>query len=283
MEKSKYNKKNNPFIAIYHNEIQSVNFSMLSSLESNLLFSIFRYFNYGSSYVFTRKQLSLMVSNEGVNSNERIISTIKGLANKFLGTNIRIIKNNTDIYINLFSHMEVDTDNIQLTITLNPNLEWLFKDLKKQFTILDLVKFKSIKSTYAKIIFRYMCQYNNNKFFSMPLDKFKEMLNIPSSYLTGNIKQRVLNPTIKELSLYYKHISYKLDTKANTISFLWKNFITSDTPNNSFFVPNDINLIKATRKRLFNSLKYAEALKEEYKIKKIENTIKILDETISMV
>ncbi|WP_181000029.1 replication initiation protein, partial [Campylobacter concisus] len=64
----------------------------------------------------------------------------------------------------------------------------------------ELAESVTLSDTYTKKIYRYLKQYRQTGRWCIRYDDFKELLGIPENYKAGNIEQRILKPTIKELS-----------------------------------------------------------------------------------
>lgn len=190
-------------VVVYGNKIQTINLSNLTPLEHNLLFSFFKELRYKDEHTFLVDQIEEMMNNVSKNKND-LYKIINGLPNKFLGTNILIENEKTKMFVNLFSYLKInynDKDDIHsVSIGVNKDFSYLFRDVKNNFMSFNLLTFKSFSSVYTKTIYRYINQYSSIGKWMVSYDKFIELLNIPRSYGFKLINYRIIKPSIKELS-----------------------------------------------------------------------------------
>lgn len=99
----------------------------------------------------------------------------------------------------LFTHFRMKASEGYVEITVNPELEHILNELTHAFTKFELEEFLSIRSSYAKTTYRLLKQYRSTGYYKVPIDKFRELLDIPKSYRMNNITQRVLEPIQAEL------------------------------------------------------------------------------------
>ncbi|MGH1670611.1 replication initiation protein, partial [Enterococcus faecalis] len=75
-----------------------------------------------------------------------------------------------------------------------------------EFSRFELSAFTSIRSTYAKTLFRLLMQYRSTGYYVVSIEDFRELLDIPEYYQMGNIDQKVLKPAMKELHNYFENL-----------------------------------------------------------------------------
>lgn len=211
-------------IVFYSNDINRVNLSMFSPLENNLLFSIFRKFNFVTEYKFSRDELYEMICDGSSHlSDNEIVAMLEDFVKKFLSINFVFITEKYNTYVNLFSYMKVDKESVCLSVKINSDMDGILKNIQRAFTAFDLLEFKGLKSNYSKAIFRNISQFEGTNKWIISMDEFRERFSIPKSYLIGNVKQRILEPAIKELKPYYRKIMYRILNK-KTIAFYFERY-----------------------------------------------------------
>ena len=94
----------------------------------------------------------------------------------------------------LFTKYKIDKDKKTVNIAVNEDFYWVLNELTQKFTKFELSEFISLKSTYSKECYRRLKQYRNTGMWIVEIDEFRRLLDIPNSYKSGNIDQRVLKP-----------------------------------------------------------------------------------------
>lgn len=66
----------------------------------------------------------------------------------------------------------------------------------------------ALSSSYTKCIYRVLryLKRNNQPAWIVSLEDFRAFMDLPKSYKIGNIDQRVLKPSIKELSKFFPNL-----------------------------------------------------------------------------
>lgn len=103
----------------------------------------------------------------------------------------------------LFPGFEIDKKKKVVLVSVNPALSDVLNGLTSEFSKFELSAFTSIRSTYAKTLFRLLMQYRKTGLYITTMENFRELLDIPENYQMGNIDQRVLKPAMKELEGYF--------------------------------------------------------------------------------
>lgn len=83
----------------------------------------------------------------------------------------------------------------------------------------------TLGSVYSKNIYELCCDWEDKGGFKMKIDTFRREVNIPETYKNSNIKQRVLEPSKKELKKHADiYFEYSLDKSKGSRSFDLINF-----------------------------------------------------------
>ncbi len=200
-------------IVKYDNELNTVPFRRFSAIEMNLFFSIIsRMRNKGTDEVrFSFKKLKDLSKYKST-AKTRFIQDLKKTYNKML--TLTVFKEDKHKYIKwiLFDEFEIDKDNDYISISINPKLKYILNELTT-WTRFSLLQFNTLKSSYSKTMFRLTKQYRTVGKRYIPLNQFKEQLDVPKSYNTSAIQNRVITPIVKELSLIFPGFKIKKDKK----------------------------------------------------------------------
>ena len=100
----------------------------------------------------------------------------------------------------VFGKTEVDKDYKFLLFELNPLSVSLFRNLTKCYTQVPLRKFLKIRGVYAKRICLHLLKFKTTGYWTIGMEGFKNRIGVPKSYSSHKIKQKILDPSIKELS-----------------------------------------------------------------------------------
>ncbi|MGC9678513.1 replication initiation protein [Staphylococcus warneri] len=107
----------------------------------------------------------------------------------------------------LFTGYEVDVDEQELIVSINPKLKHVLNEITADFTKFELKEMTHLKSTYSKNMFRLLKQYKHTGYFKIQIEDFRERLDIPNSYRMTHINQKVLAPIIKELGFIFNNLN----------------------------------------------------------------------------
>lgn len=106
----------------------------------------------------------------------------------------------------LFTSFDVNVKKQTVEVSINPKLEGILNGLTTEFSKFELSAFTSLRSTYAKTLFRLLMQYRSTGYYVVNIEEFRKLLNIPDYYQMGNIDQKVLKPAMKELNNYFEDL-----------------------------------------------------------------------------
>ncbi|MFH7726704.1 replication initiation protein, partial [Streptococcus agalactiae] len=106
----------------------------------------------------------------------------------------------------LFNGFKIDKKQKFVEVRVNQDLDYIINGLTTEFSRFELSAFTSIRSTYAKTLFRLLMQYRSTGYYVVSIEDFRELLDIPEYYQMGNIDQKVLKPAMKELHNYFENL-----------------------------------------------------------------------------
>ena len=104
----------------------------------------------------------------------------------------------------LFTEYTIDKKNKTVKVGVNKKYSWVLNAITDGlFTRFELEEFVRLKSSYTKEFYRRMKQFRSTGFWSVNLDEFKRLMDIPVNYRMCDIDVKVLKPIQKELKEKY--------------------------------------------------------------------------------
>lgn len=104
----------------------------------------------------------------------------------------------------LFTEYTIDKKNKTVKVGVNKKYSWVLNAITDGlFTRFELEEFVRLKSSYTKEFYRRMKQFRSTGFWSVNLDEFKRLMDIPVNYRMCDIDIKVLKPIQKELKEKY--------------------------------------------------------------------------------
>lgn len=100
----------------------------------------------------------------------------------------------------VFERTRADAEDKYLLFQLNTISLAIFMNLTKNFTQVPLESYVKISGKYAKRICLYLLKFSGTGYWSISLEEFRRVIGVPSSYDARKIKQKIIDPAIKELA-----------------------------------------------------------------------------------
>jgi len=214
-------------IVKYENSLNDISFRKFNPNELDLFFSICSKLKdkYTEEIEFSFEQLRDL-SNYSPTSVKRFMNDLDKTYTKMLGltygerTETRIKR------FVLFTKFDINGDTQRVKISVNKEFDFLLNDFE-MFTKFELREFTEINSSYAKTIYRKLKQFKNTGFYTVSIEEFKRLLDIPDSYRMYDIDRRILQKSMEELKPLFKSLSYKKEkakkgNKIERISFIFE-------------------------------------------------------------
>lgn len=181
-------------------------------------------------------------------------------------------QNNLDGVV-IFTRFSANKQKHRITLQLNPLIKDTFSSIHP-FTSLDLAIHTTLKSKYAKTLYRNLCQYrqaNGKGFWSIPLEDgvsekqpigFKTLFEVPRNLSQKYIKRDIIKPAINELAPYMniecttilkgrKTIGYRFDFKNAQNATVHQNNSTTESGKSK---TKKIRELTAQEKEEYNNL-----------------------------
>lgn len=211
----------------YNNEINKVALKNFNSKELDLLMAICSKMKDEElkEVSFDFEYLRRLVNYDIYSTTDKFYSDLKNTYNKLLKCVFGWENEKEIVMFVLFTRYKIDKDKKTVNIAVNEDFYWVLNELTQKFTKFELSEFISLKSTYSKECYRRLKQYRNTGMWIVEIDEFRRLLDIPNSYKSGNIDQRVLKPILNELSPIFKNFRIEKIKKGKVIVLLKFSFI----------------------------------------------------------
>jgi plasmid replication initiation protein len=112
------------------------------------------------------------------------------------------------IDFNLFPTFIADPATKTVKIRVNQDFAYMLNEFT-HFTSFELSQFIHLQSKYTKTLFRKLKQFKSTGFYRVDMDEFRRIMAIPKSYTSRQIRARVINPSVTELSKDFKGLVCK--------------------------------------------------------------------------
>lgn len=189
----------------YDNELNQVSFRGWNALEQDLFFGVLsRMRDKGTrEVVFDTDDLREFVDFAG-KSGKRWEQVLAKASKKVIGL-VYIEQTKSSIEgMTLFERFRLDIDERRLTVRVSDRFEYVINKLRANFTQFELEEFGSLRSTYAKALYRLLKQWRTVGSREFDIDEFRACLGVPKSYNTDLINRKVLAPIKAELPAVFE-------------------------------------------------------------------------------
>ncbi len=210
----------------YHNDLNSVPFRNFTDKELDLFFSIILRLKdeHAPSVVFSFDEL---IKYCDIKHTERFNDYIKSTYNKMADLCYKIDTPNRYARFNLFIYFDIDFDKKIVEITANARFSYILHNLVADYTKWDFIKFRDLRSVYAKTLFRLLNQFKYTGKYKVLVEEFKILFDVPESYETRQITDKIINPSIEELKDHFKGLKVNKirdGLKIKTLEFTFRKF-----------------------------------------------------------
>lgn len=213
----------------YHNDLNTVSMRKWTSEEMNFFFAIItKSRDKGTqTLLFDTDELKELTQFADKHK-KRWDDTMEGVSKRLSQlTYIERTENKIKV-MPLFQYFEVDIQKRTIEIEVSRRFEYVLNKLDAHFTTYELKEFTSIRSTYAKTMYRLLKQWRTIGKREFKIEDFRYFLGIPKSYATSDIDKAVLKPILKELVEHFGDLKInkiKSKKRGNPViayEFTWK-------------------------------------------------------------
>lgn len=212
----------------YHNDLNSVAMRKWTSEEMNFFFVVIAKVRDEGTRLMTFDANELRdLASKDLHS-DRWLQTMKSVADKVIDLKYYERTENSFMAMNLFSYFRVDADARTVEVEVSSRFEYVINKLEAQFTRYELEEFTSIRSTYAKTMYRLLKQWRTKGRREFKIDEFKVLMSMPAAYKSSEIDRAVVKPILKQLSPYFEDLKVKKvksNKRGNPVlayEFTWK-------------------------------------------------------------
>lgn len=149
--------------------------------------------------IFTFEELRRLAHVKKNLTDKELAARIVEVNDRLLACRFRFQDDSRTVQFTLFSGFETDWKTRKLLVAVNPRFSFLLNDLTSQFTRFELAEFTALKSSYAKETYRRLKQYRQTGVWKVSFEEFRRLLDVPKSYRTCDLNERVLKPIQAEL------------------------------------------------------------------------------------
>ena len=199
----------------YHNDLNTVPFRRFNSRELDLFFAICAKMKgkENKEVIFSFGELKGLIQYK-FTGKQRFIDDLDSLLyDKLLDLKFKYDNDNSRGGGALFTDYDIDKNGDYVTISVNEKLTYILNQLERVFTRFELEEFTTLRSSYAKNMYRLLKQWKSVGKKSWSIEEFRRLLDIPESYPMREIDKRVLTPIETELSPIFKGLSINKEKK----------------------------------------------------------------------
>lgn len=212
----------------YKNELNTIPMRKFNSVEMDLFFSICaKMKNKDTKRIrFSFSELK-EVSSYYTRDVKRFVGDLESVYRKMLQLTYREENEEEIRYFVLFQGFVINKKHQYVDISINPELSYILNELSNEFTQFELQEFTGLSSSYSKTMYRLLKQFKSTGYYTVKIDDFRQLLDVPESYRMSDITRQILKPIEKELSQYFepfkiKKIKAKKGNRIDRLEFLFQ-------------------------------------------------------------
>ena len=197
----------------YHNRLNNINFGRFTPTEANIFFSLALKFNQTGKLDIEMSYDELKSLSKYPSNTYHFVQDLEKVYRKYL---TMVYRTEDEHHISasiVFRRFHIDRDNEMVTLSVDPDMKDVFLGLSENFTRFELQEFTTLKGSYSKSLYRLLKQYRHTGYMEISISDFRFKLDVPKSYQIGQLYQKVINPSIKELSPYFKGLKVEKEYK----------------------------------------------------------------------
>lgn len=203
---------------VYRNDLNLVPLKKFRSVEMDIFFAVCsKMKDKGNQDIRLSFDNLKKISGQSDKSYRRFIQDTDLMYQKLLTLTYRTKEKGLTEYFVLFTKFSIDENKQEVSIRVNPDLEYILNDLQIEFTKYELKEFTTLSSRYTKTLYRLLKQYRDTGFYVVNMDSFRQLLDIPDSYRMTDIDRQVLNPAMEELNNIFKNIRVEKIKKGRSV------------------------------------------------------------------
>lgn len=204
-------------ISNQHNDLIDLPLRKFNSSEIDILHAIcYKCQSQGTKEIVLPFEQIRQLSHYQAKDENRFYKDIESMGDKLFSLHLKIGTEREYTKFVLFPTYKVSEESQTLTVAVNEKFEYLLNNLTENYTKIELQESATLRSAYAKAIYKKLRRFKSTGIWRVTLEDFKEYLDIPKSYKIGDIPLKIINPNIEELSSYFKGLKYAPYFKKNS-------------------------------------------------------------------
>lgn len=216
----------------YKNSLNNLKLGNMTTKEQDIFFSLLYILRKSENceaeinFIELRKMIG-----SGAVANKYFLDTLKRMVKKFhQSVQEYEFEDGKYLIFNVLDDTIIDTKNNILKAKLKESFRHLLEinEDTKEYLSINLKEMCALRSSYSKIFYRYIKQWETVGIKNIKIKDFKEMLGIGEGYKFSAIDIKVLNPILKELSPIFlglnieKIKSNSRGGKVESLTFSWQ-------------------------------------------------------------
>lgn len=190
-----------PNIVKYNNELNRYPVFKLTEVEQDIFMALLSHTTFNDSQwievnLYDLKDTSDYFENSVTTFKEKINS----LLDKICSSKIQIETERNIHIFTCFDELIYDKETQSLKLHVQDTFYQMIKNYSLGFTRFELAEFVNLSGTYAKTLYRLLKQFRTSGSWTVEIDEFKKLLNIPDSYRQSEIDKQIFRPCIKQLT-----------------------------------------------------------------------------------
>lgn len=191
-------------IAKQHNDLIDLPLRKFNSSEIDILLAIcYKCQEQGTNTVVLPFGQLRHLSHYKAKDENQFIEAIDKTNEKLIQLNFRIGTETEFTRFVLFPTFDVSSSKRTVTVQIHEKFAYLLNDLSENYTSLELQESATLRSAYAKSIYKKLRKERDRGKWIVTLKDFREYLDIPEVYKPGHISTKVIIPSIEELSPFF--------------------------------------------------------------------------------
>lgn len=195
-------------IVNYHNTLSKLALKNFNANELDIFMSLLnKVKDKGSNIISLPFKDIIRLANYKDKNKNQFVRDIQTTYDKLLKLNIKLEYDNKITSFVLFTKYVIDKENETLELKVNDEFLFIINNLYSNFTKFELKQFTQLKSVYAKSCYRQLKRFRSTGYWKVSIEEFRELMDIPKSYKTHHINDRVISAINKELPKYFKYLT----------------------------------------------------------------------------
>lgn len=216
-------------IVKYNNQLNKVAFKNFTSTELKIFFAIVAKLKNQEDrqVVFTFDQLKELTNEKQHYTAKEYADMISDMYHKLIHLSYFYDDGEDKAgEFNLFQGYERSLNQQTFTISVAPKYVFFFNQLSEEFTRFELKEFVNLRGKYPKLLYRLLKQWRMVGKYTISMENFRSLMDIPENYKTKDITRRIVDPSVEKLQEIpsFSTLNYKYVTKRRTVTsviFTW--------------------------------------------------------------